>query len=867
MAMAGLNFSGIQQFNPHSDQSSLAVRWKDWVKRFSRCMVGLDIKAKARKRALLLYLAGPEVETIFATLEDTGEEDDYDKAVEKLTEYFAPKQNVLYERHVFRQAKQRHDETIDQFHTRLRHLGTTCGFNDLNEEIRTQLVEQCRSSRVRRKSLREDTTLSDLIAYARSLELADKQIDEIERERTLVSQEKVYSNKQLGESSTRGKQQDQTCYKCGGKYPHKSECPASGKECRKCRKIGHFAKVCKSKTSERSPRTPRRGHRDSRSENFGVNNLENIRDEATPPPERANTSTTKSLNSDYSDSDSSENCFTMSSKAKKIQNQTPVVNLQLNGVRIPFLVDTGATVNILSHHDFDSISANQKREIPLRKTKTSVYAFGSQEPVKLQGKFDTVLESKRRIAAATVYVLKETNNQPSYSILSYQTALDLNLITMRINKVSENPGVNKTITEQCGSSPEKGNIQSIKVEKLLRCRYPKAFDGIGKLKDHEQKIHVNKDTPPVAQTYRRVPFHLRKQLDEWLDDYIKKDIIEPVADESTDWVSGLVVTPKPRNPKEIRVCGDYRQANNAIKRERHPIPTVEELMENMDGATRYSKVDLKAGYHQIPLDKESRSITTFTTHRGLFRYKRLPFGINSASEVFQNAIERAIQGLDGVRNIADDIIIWGNTQQQHDQRLEQLFARFQEKGLTVNPEKCLFNQTELWFYGLHLTANGVKADPKKVDAIKSTKRPKDVKELRSFLGLSNYCSKFIQNYSTLTAPLRELTTKNARYDWTSVHQQAFESIKQAIQKDCIMHFYNPEQQTQLTVDASPVGLGAILSNMDSQGNIHNVAYASRSLSIVEQKYSQTEREALAVVWACERFHLYLVGTYKVHRYN
>ncbi len=173
--------------------------------------------------------------------------------------------------------------------------------------------------------------------------MADKQIDEIERERTLVSQEKVYSNKQLGESSTRGKQQDQTCYKCGGKYPHKSECPASGKECRKCRKIGHFAKVCKSKTSERSPRTPRRDHRDSRSKNFGVNNLEIIRDEATPPPERANTSTTKSLNSDYSDSHSRENCFTMSSKAKKIQNQTPVVNLQLNGVRIPFLVDTGAT--------------------------------------------------------------------------------------------------------------------------------------------------------------------------------------------------------------------------------------------------------------------------------------------------------------------------------------------------------------------------------------------------------------------------------------------------------------------------------------------------------------------------------------------
>ena len=140
MAFAGLTFSGIQPFNSHSDPSSLVVRWKDWVKRFNRCMVGFDIKAKARKRALLLYLAGPKVKTIFATLSDMGNDDDYDKAVEKLTEYFAPKQNVLYGRHVFRIAKQRVDESIDQFHTRLRHLRATCDFSDLDEEIRTQIV-------------------------------------------------------------------------------------------------------------------------------------------------------------------------------------------------------------------------------------------------------------------------------------------------------------------------------------------------------------------------------------------------------------------------------------------------------------------------------------------------------------------------------------------------------------------------------------------------------------------------------------------------------------------------------------------------------------------------------------------------------
>ena len=397
------------------------------------------------------------------------------------------------------------------------------------------------------------------------------------------------------------------------------------------------------------------------------------------------------------------------------------------------------------------------------------------------------------------------------------------------------------------------------MERFLRRRYPKTFEGIGKLIDHEQKIHINIDITPVAQTYRRVPFHLRKQLDEWIEDYIQKDIIEPVVDKCTDCVSGLVVTPKPRNPKEVRVCGDYRQPNKAVKRERHPIPTVEELMDNMDGAVKYSKVDLKAGYHQIPLAKDSRSITTFTTHQGLFRYKRLPFGINAASEVFQNAIQRAIQGLDGVKNIADDIIVWCNTQQPHDQRVEQLFARLQEKNLTVNPDQCLFNQTELWFYGLHLTSNGINADPSKVEAIKNTAQPRDVKELRSFLGLSNYCSKFIQNYSTLTAPLRELTVKNTKFEWKPVHKKAFEAIK-LFRKIALCTITTQSNGTVLTVDASPVGLGAILSNVDAQGNIHNVAYASRSLSKVEQKYSQTEREALAVVWGCEKFHLYLVGT-------
>ena len=751
---------------------------------------------------------------MFATLPDTGEE------------------NILYERHIFRKASQRSDETIDQFCTRLRHLATTCEFDDADDEIKTQIVESCRSSRLRRKAFRDDPKLDDLIKYARALEISDHHAEEMEKQHR---QETVYQNTRRNFPPTdKGTKQSQTCYNCGGTYPHQGRpCPATGKACHNCLKTGHFARVCKSehKQPSRKPRAPQNQYQSQANK---LNALNQDPQHQTLPPE-----TTAQSPPEDSNSDSSEDVLAVS-KPKK-GKQPPMTKLKINGVRVEFLIDTGASVNILTQKDYEFLCTNSKDQIPLRKTKAKVYAFGSSEPVDLNGKLEVLVHSKRRVAAVTFYVTRGTT-----SILGCETSTNLRLITMNVNAVSKASKV-ATDTSCCDWDSSK------RKENLLKGRHPNVFTGIGKLKGHEQKIHINTNIPPVAQRNRRVPFHLRKQLDIWLDKYLHQDIIEPVSDESTDWVSGLVLAPKPRNPNEIRVCGDYRQANTAIKREKHPIPTVDEMMESMSGAVKYSKIDLKAGYHQIPLEKSSRFITTFITHRRLFRYKRLPFGINSASEVFQHAIANAIRGIEGVRDIADDVIVWGSTQQEHDMRLEQLIARLDECGLTVNNDKCLFDQTELWFYGLLLTSSGIKADPRKVDAIKHAKEPKDIKELRSFLGLANYC------FSTLTSPLRELTIAQTPYAWTPRHTTAFEAIKEAIQKDCIMHFYDPTQKTCLTVDASPTGLGAILSNIDSAGNSHNVAYASRSLTPTEQRYAQTEREALAVVWGCERFHMYLIG--------
>ena len=279
----------------------------------------------------------------------------------------------------------------------------------------------------------------------------------------------------------------------------------------------------------------------------------------------------------------------------------------------------------------------------------------------------------------------------------------------------------------------------------------------------------------------------------------------------------------------------------------------------MGHAAHFSHLDLRSGYHQIILDEESRGITTFTTHKGLFQWKRLPFGINSASEVFQNTIQQVLHNLKGVRNIVDDIIVWGQTQKEHDDNLEALLQRLRDTGLTAKRSKCLFNADSLWFYGMILTKNGVRPDKEKVEAIQNTPPPTNVTQLRSFLGLVNYCSRFIPNFSTITATLRRLDRKNTFWKWEKKHQQAFEAVKAQISDQCTLAYYDPRKSTSVVVDASPVGLGAILVQHNKDGEMKVIAFASRALTEVEQRYCQTKREALACVWACEKFHLYLMG--------
>ena len=207
-----------------------------------------------------------------------------------------------------------------------------------------------------------------------------------------------------------------------------------------------------------------------------------------------------------------------------------------------------------------------------------------------------------------------------------------------------------------------------------------------------------------------------------------------------------------------------RRANEAVIRERHPIPTLEETLEALNGAAVFSKLDLRWGYHQVELHPESRVLTTFATHKGLKRYKHLIFGLSSASEMYQYVIQQTLQGIPGVRNISDDIIVCSD-QDSHDRNLERTLERLESKGLTLNREKCIFSVPELVFFGFKISADGIAPDDKKVEAVRNARTPQNAAEVRSFLGLMNYCARFIPNFATLAEPLRMLTRGDTEWVW------------------------------------------------------------------------------------------------------
>jgi hypothetical protein len=293
--------------------------------------------------------------------------------------------------------------------------------------------------------------------------------------------------------------------------------------------------------------------------------------------------------------------------------------------------------------------------------------------------------------------------------------------------------------------------------------------------------------------------------------------------------------------------------NNAIQRPHHPMRTIEEIAARIPNAKYFTVLDASEAFYQIPLTESSSYKTTCNSPHGRFRFLRMPYGIKSASEVFQKAMDHLFSG-QPCEIIVDDILVWGTTEKEHDTRLLKVLDRARAINLKLKLKKFQFKVKEISYVGHLLTGDGLKPDPDKVRAITDMPEPEDAKAIQRFLGMVVYLAKFIPKLSDIAAPLRQLVTKDAVWQWEETHKQAFLDIKTAIASPPVLQYYDVKKDVTLPCDASQKGLGAACL----QDGVP-VAYASRALTQTQQGYAQIEKELLAVVFACNTFYDYVYG--------
>ena len=261
----------------------------------------------------------------------------------------------------------------------------------------------------------------------------------------------------------------------------------------------------------------------------------------------------------------------------------------------------------------------------------------------------------------------------------------------------------------------------------------------------------------------------------------------------------------------------------------------------------------------MEVNESCRELLTINTHKGLYQYNRLQFGVASAPTVWQRAMEQVLQGIPFTSCILDDMIISGKTDDEQLANLGAVLERLERFGLRANLEKCEFFKEQVTYCGHVISEEGLRKSPDKVNAVLNAPKPENVQQLRSFLGLVNYYRSFLPNLSTVLGLLNELLQGDKAWTWTPQCDKAFLDVKEMMTSEQVLCHYDPNRPVKLACDASPYGLGGVLSHIMDDGTERPIAFASRSLTKAEKGYSQIDKEALALYWGVLKFHTYLYG--------
>lgn len=370
--------------------------------------------------------------------------------------------------------------------------------------------------------------------------------------------------------------------------------------------------------------------------------------------------------------------------------------------------------------------------------------------------------------------------------------------------------------------------------------------------------HVIKtESPPIKQRHYPLSPTLQKYVNAELEKMLADGIVEP---STSPWASPIVLVKKPDG--SYRFCVNYKRLNEVSEPDAYPLPFVSSTLDKLRDAKYLTTLDIKSAYWQIPVAESSRPLTAFVVPtRGLFQFKRMPFGLHNAPATWQRFIDRVV-GVDLEQYVfvyLDDCVICTSTFEKHMEVLQEVIRRIREAGLTLNKDKCRFCRDELKYLGYVINASGLLVDPDKVEAILRIPTPRNVTEVRRIVGLASWYRRFVPNFSTLTAPLTALLRKNTKFIWDSTCEQALQEIKSHLISAPVLTCPDFNRPFTVQTDASDYGLGAVLTQLHDDGE-KVVCYASRSLTKIERRYSTLEKECLAILHALQKFRPYIEGS-------
>ncbi|XP_049866275.1 uncharacterized protein K02A2.6-like [Pectinophora gossypiella] len=509
------------------------------------------------------------------------------------------------------------------------------------------------------------------------------------------------------------------------------------------------------------------------------------------------------------------------------QRGEPLIeSIKINGTSFKFEVDSGSAVTVISKQMY----LQYFKDVPLSKTSKRLSTYTGNK-IECSGfvRLQVAYADKEHFLDA--YVVE--NGGPPLLGRDFISLFNLQLLPVNYCVQSDVP-----------------------IEELQK-RYPKLFsDKLGAFNKYKINLPLKEGVRPVFFKARPIAFSLRDKVGAEIDRLVEIGVLKPV--EHAEYASPVV--PVLKRNGSVRLCADYSVSiNKQLIIEQYPLPTIKELFSKLYGGQQFTKLDLSMAYNQFLLDDESQSITCINTHKGLFKYTRLVFGLASAPAIFQRAMECVLAGMEGVTCLLDDILITGKNKDEHMERLHAVLQRLESAGLTLQKEKCDFFKNEVHYLGYIINSKGLKKSPEKVQAILKAPEPQSVNQLQSFLGLVNYYRNFVANASSILSPLYDLLKKRTKWTWDQVHMDAFKTIKKLLASEQVLTHYNQDAKLILTVDASPTGLGAILSQVDDDGIERPISFASRTLNTAEKHYSQIQKEATAIIFGVRRFHQYLYG--------